>query len=132
MIHPPQGAVDFDERLDGIALVLNLMRMCHDLRHYLLNETILKRKVSASELLGKDFVPEFSGNFIAGAIASHDLHGRVCRPIVFQREEREPQILFALHRIPREEMCAHLYAGSLAVLGYAVNNAFRATLIDVV
>src|SRR5713226_10636834 len=116
MIHPPQRAIDFDECLDGITLVLDVMRMCHDLRNYLLNETILEWKVTAPELLGKYFVPEFSRNLIAGPISSHGRHGSVRRPIVFKSEEREPQILIAIHRISWKEMRADLNAGNLRVL----------------
>src|SRR5689334_14604127 len=115
MIHEAQSTADLNKRFNPITLILDRRRVCRDLRHYFLNETILEWKIAASEFLGKHFVPEFGGDFIAGRIASHDRDRRVRRPIIFKSEERESQILRAFYRISRKETRSDLYAGNYCV-----------------
>ena len=132
VVQAPQLAVDLDEGLYPIALILNFVCVSDDLRNDFSDEAILERKFPAAKFLRKDFVPKLRGGFIPGSIASNDFHRRVRRPVVFESEQREAEILIALDRISWKEVLPDLNSGDFCIIRDTINDTFRAALIDVV
>ena len=77
-------------------------------------------------------MPELGGGLITRGIAGNDLHCSIRRRIILQSEKREADAFLALHGISGEEMRTDLNAGNLCIVGYAVDDTLRSTLIDVV
>src|SRR5438552_5660243 len=122
VIQVPQLAVDLDKRFYRVPLVLNCLGMSHDLRNDFSDEAILERKFPAAKFLRKDFVPEFRGGLIPGSIASNNFHRRVRRPVVFESEQREAEILIALDRISWKEALPDLNSGDFCIVRDTIND----------
>src|SRR5215467_15642775 len=101
-----QVAVDFDEVLDRISLILDGGRVRHDFRYDLLHQAVFERNFSGAEFLRENLVPELGGRLIACRISGDYLYRRVGGQVVFEREQREVKVLVEL--VPWEELLPDL------------------------
>jgi hypothetical protein len=128
-----QVAVDFNERLDGIALVLDIGSMTRDFRNDFGNESVLQRDIPAAKFLRKDLVPELGADFIAGGVGGDNLHGSIGGPVVLKRKKCEVQLFIRRSSDGEtgEKMRADQYSAPGSVFGNPVDHTLGTTLIDV-
>src|SRR5215510_2681689 len=133
MIFLAQAAVDQHECFHSIALILDFLRVTHDLRNDFLHEAVFQRNITAPKFLREYLMPKARADFFAATIACNNLHRRISRPVVLEREKRKSQVLIrTLDRMAGEEVVSYENAGGFRVFRNSIHDAFRSALVDVV